>query len=71
MYKEEFLGRQYDMEVEARRVEMDAIQERRLARLKDRVKRWTAQSQDEDAAVREFEIVSSAGQHRARMRSRR
>lgn len=40
MFQEEYETRQYVMQVEALRLETEAIQERRLARYRDRILRW-------------------------------
>ena len=40
LFNEEFLSRRYDMEVEAMRLELDAVEERRLERTKAKNKEW-------------------------------
>ncbi|CAD7955191.1 unnamed protein product [Amoebophrya sp. A25] len=47
MYAEEYQSRQFMMQVEAMRLEMEAVQERRLARLRERLVKWNIQSQKE------------------------
>jgi len=41
LYAEEFQGRQRDMQVEAKRLEVEALEERRLNRMKERYEEWT------------------------------
>lgn len=43
LYAEEFRCRQYDMQVEATRLEQEAMEERRLTRLRERLKTWRKQ----------------------------
>merc|ERR1712072_1432945 len=43
LFNEEFASRRYDMEVEAARLELDAVEERRLERMKQRFVEWRQQ----------------------------
>jgi hypothetical protein len=46
LFNEEFLSRRYDMEVEAARLELDAIEERRLERMKQKNVEWRVAQQE-------------------------
>ncbi|CAD7968473.1 unnamed protein product [Amoebophrya sp. A120] len=54
MYAEEFQSRQFMMQVEAMRLEMEAVQERRLARLRERLVKWNVQSQEEEKQLEDL-----------------
>jgi Ran GTPase-activating protein (RanGAP) involved in mRNA processing and transport len=46
LFNEEFLSRRYDMEVEAARLELDAVEERRLERMKQKNVEWRVAQQE-------------------------
>lgn len=63
LYNEEFKCRQYDMQVEAMRLEIEAHEERRLNRMKARFARWVeeiAEKAEEDAQKEEELMIEAS-----------
>merc|ERR1712187_9450 len=66
LYNEEFKCRQYCMQVEATRLEIEAHEERRLNRMKARFEKWVVETkQREDEQAVRFEELMSKAQDRA------
>jgi len=66
LYNEEFRCRQHAMQVEAMRLEIEAMQERRLNRMKARAERWVEEIQDQkDDVQRKQEELSEEAALRA------
>merc|ERR1712187_205094 len=62
LYNEEFKCRQYDMQVEAVRLEIEAHEERRLNRMRQRFERWVEEIQEkaEEDRQKEEELLTEA-----------
>lgn len=62
LYNEEFLCRQFCMQVEARRLEIEAHEERRMNRMKARFEKWVDEVQEAgaDEKLKQEELVTEA-----------
>jgi len=54
LYAEEFRCRQYDMQVDAKRLEVEALEERRLNRMRDRYRDWSELTEQADRRLVEI-----------------
>jgi len=72
LYNEEFQCRQYDMQVEAMRLELEAMSERRLNRMKARFEEWRNLAEKEARAeAEEMENLMSEYEDRKEARSKK
>merc|ERR1712232_506561 len=62
LYNEEFKCRQHSMQVEAMRLEIEALQERRLNRMKARFERWVDEVKEvaEEERLKQDELCDEA-----------
>jgi len=66
LYNEEFKCRQYCMQVEATRLEIEAHEERRLNRMKARFEKWVVETKDQEEVLGgKFEELMTEAQDRA------
>merc|ERR1719158_2151619 len=72
LYNEEFRCRQYDMQVEATRLELEAMEERRLNRMQARFEEWrTLTEKDAQQEAEEMEALMSEYEDRKESRSKK
>lgn len=62
LYNEEFKCRQHSMQVEATRLEIEALEERRLNRMKARFERWAEEIEEmaEEADNKQKDLLKEA-----------